>query len=74
MFASCGGGCGGSRPGALRRWWHRELAGGLAGIDHFRGPMFADPPLVTRSTTFEIVVSGKSFTSYKYFSIKPGAS
>lgn len=40
---------------------------GPLGDEHYRGPMFVDPPLMTRSATPELTVSAKPLSGARYF-------
>jgi hypothetical protein len=45
------------------------VSDGALGAGHYRGPMFVDAPLITRSKTPDLTVAGKPLTVFQYFII-----
>jgi hypothetical protein len=45
------------------------LPSGQFGDGHYHGPMFVDPPLITRSEAPEITVAGRPLAGFRYFVI-----
>ncbi|HWO18087.1 MAG TPA: hypothetical protein VNO30_04905 [Kofleriaceae bacterium] len=48
------------------------LSDGALGKDHYRGPMFVDPPQVTHTAALQFAVVGKPLATFRYFVIISG--